>query len=145
MAMQLTNAVARSFIAQERVRLKQRYAIIHGSFLAQENHFAGLIGATTGGGAARSWLQSQYADSASRIYQLDADAHVQALTQESSLQLAQPAATAGTLGPRAKVNAVLGAALAFLLALLVAFAATTSYGESRADEALPTVLSKVGD
>lgn len=145
LAVQLTNAVAKAFIAQETRRLERRYQVIHAGLATQERHLAALIASPGATGAARSWLQAQYADTASKIYQQDADARIQASTQEASLQLAQPASGAVKVGPKATVNAALGGALAFLLALLFAFAATRAYPQTEASESLPPVLKKVGD
>jgi uncharacterized protein involved in exopolysaccharide biosynthesis len=141
----LANALARAFIDQERHRLESRYALIHAGLLAQERHLAGLVQTPAGSGQARSWLQAQYADTASKIYQTDADSRIQASIQEASLQLAQPATTAAKVGPKATVNAALGAALALILALVFAFVATRSYGQTLESQELHPVLHKVGD
>jgi capsular polysaccharide biosynthesis protein len=141
----LANAVARAFIGQERSRLETRYGIIHAGLLSQEHHLSALIQAPAGSGQARSWLQAQYADTAAKIYQTDADSRIQASIQEASLQLAQPATSAAKVGPKATINAALGAALALILALVFAFVATGSYGRDLASQELHPVLHKVGD
>jgi len=123
----LANAVARAFMGQERSRLETRFAIIHAGLLSQEHHLQALMQAPAGSGQARSWLQAQYAETASRLYQTDADSRIQASIQEASLQLAQPATTAVKVGPKATSNAALGAALALIVALVFAFVATGSY------------------
>jgi capsular polysaccharide biosynthesis protein len=141
----LANAVAGAFIAQERSRLETRYALIHAGLIAQERHLAALMQAPAGSGQARSWLQAQYADTTSKIYQTDADSRIQASIQEASLQLAQPATTAAKVGPKATINAAFGAALALILALVFAFVATGSYGQDLGSQELHPVLQKVGD
>lgn len=140
----LTNDVARVFIQQERVRLSQRYAVIHRGFASQEAHFTALASKTSGTGSAASWLRAQYADTAAKIYQEDADAQTQAATQAESLQLVQPATTVIAVGPRAPINALLGAVLGFLAALVFAYVSTDSYGEINEVRRRPT-LSSVGE
>lgn len=141
----LANAVARTFIRQERQRLGTRYAILHQKYAATEQHLQKLSRSMLGSGPAREWLQSQYAASVATIYQKDADAQAQAAVQETSLQIAQPATAAARVGSRANLNAVLGAVLALLLALVFAFVATSSYGETADVTVARPVLSKVGD
>lgn len=143
-AQQLTTAVAQTFIQQERARLRRRYAIIHQGFVAEEQHQASLIRSLQGNNDATNWLRSQYADSAARIYQEDADASVEAATQEASLQLVQPATKVIAVGPRAPLNGALGAVVALLVALVFAFASTAYYGETD-EERLRPVLAKVSD
>lgn len=123
----LTNDVAHVFIRQERARLGQRYAVIHRGLAAQEAHFTTLASTATGSGSAASWLRAQYADTAAKIYQEDADAQMQAATQAESLQLVQPATTVIATGPRAPINGLLGAVLGFLAALIFAYISTDSY------------------
>jgi capsular polysaccharide biosynthesis protein len=141
----LANSVSKAFIGQERRRLESRYGLIHAGLIAQERHLSALMQTPAGSGPARSWLQAQYADSASKLYQTDADSRIQASIQEASLQLAQPATAVAKVGPKATVNAALGAALAFILALVFAFVATGSYGQDLASQELHPVLHKVGD
>jgi capsular polysaccharide biosynthesis protein len=141
----LSNAMAASFIAQERRRIESRYAIIHQGVLSKQKYLTNLAKSTQGSGQATSWLQAQYAESAARVQQQDADARIQATSQEASLQVAQQATTSTKVGPKPLVNSVLGAGLAFLLALLFAFATTSSYGEAEGPERLHPVLTKVGD
>lgn len=145
LAMSLANATAGAFIRQERRRLEAHYRIIHAGLAAQERHLASLGASVQSSGQPAQWLQAQYADAASKIYQQDADARIQAATQQASLQLAQPATTVQKVGPKPTVNGLLGAVLAGLIALVFAFAATSSYGEAGADEDLHPVLTKVGD
>ena len=145
LAPRLANAVAAGFVRQERRRLETRYAIIHRGLMAQEQHLANLISTTSASGPARSWLQAQYADTASKIYQQDADARIQASIQESSLQLTEPASSVVKVGPKASLNGALGGALAFLIALVFAFVATGSYGQTQETEGPQRVLTKVGD
>ncbi len=143
-ARELTNAVARVFIQQERARLSQRYAIIRQGFATQERHQNSLMRALSGGGNATNWLRAQYADTASRLQQEDADAQVEVATQQASLQLVQPAAKVLAVGPKASLNGALGAVLALLVALIFAYMSTESYGEMDAERPRP-VLTKVGD
>lgn len=141
----LANAIARTFIQQERQRLKTRYAILHGKYADTEQRLQGLARTVVGSGPARDWLQSQYAASVATLFQKDADAQAQAALQETSLQIAQPATSASRAGSRATVNAGLGAVLALLLALVFAFVATSSYGQAAELEVARPVLSKVGE
>jgi uncharacterized protein involved in exopolysaccharide biosynthesis len=101
----------------------------------------------SGGGSPTAWLQSQYADAYSRVYQQDADARVQAALQQSSLQIAQPAdpSTVGVVGPRSSFNGALGAILGLLLALVVAYISTGSYGEREDTTPRHPVLTRVRD
>jgi capsular polysaccharide biosynthesis protein len=141
----LANAVAGSFIGQERTRLERRYSIIHQNLLSQERHLTALMQRAPGTGAARSWLQGQYADAVSKIYQQDADARIQATEQQASLSLAQSATKVVKVGPKPTVNAALGGLLALLIALVFALVATSEYGQSE-DAAEPRpVLAKVGE
>lgn len=137
----LANAVSRAFIGQERIRLHSRYVIIHGVFSSQEAHFAALTSTARGRSAATTWLQSQYADAASKLYQLDADARIQAALQGTSLQIAQPAVDTVKVGPKASINGLLGAALAFLVALIIAFV-STPFAQSE-DGVTPPVFANV--
>jgi uncharacterized protein involved in exopolysaccharide biosynthesis len=142
----LTNAVATAFIQQERVRLENRYRIIHAGLVTQEDHLASLVRqAAVGTGPARTWLQAQFADTASKIYQQDVDARIQASVQQAGLQVSQPAAETVAVGPRATVNGLLGAVLAFLVALVFAFVATSSYGSPETAEGVRPVLTSIGE
>jgi capsular polysaccharide biosynthesis protein len=138
---QLANAVSRAFIEQEQARLQQRYAIIHQELTAQEQQLAGTIRSVSGAGAAQTWLQSQYADTLSKIYQQDSDARIQENLQKAALSIAQPSTPRGTekFGPRATTNGLLGAGLALLIALVIAFVSTKSYGEEDTPRALQSV------
>lgn len=140
----LANAVAGAFLSQERSRLAARYGAIHRSLVAQEQRLMSLASSSPGSGAARSWLQAQYADSVSKVYQTDADAQIQTTLQQQALQIAQPAVSTTKVGPKATVNAALGAALGFLIALIVAFVATSDYSESKAPAVAP-VMSRVAE
>ncbi|MBV9280096.1 MAG: hypothetical protein JOZ41_08455 [Chloroflexi bacterium] len=145
LAPRLADALATTFIRQERARLEKRYSIIHASLVAQERHLAQLIRSTSGSGPANTWLQGQYADALSKIYQQDAQSRSGSSLQETALELAQPAPDAVATGVRATFNAALGAALGLLLALVIAFAATGSYGASGEEDVRRPVLTKVGD
>lgn len=140
----LANDVARVFIQQERTRLAQRYTVIHRSLAAQEAHFTSLASKASGSGQAADWLRAQYADTAAKIYQEDADAQTQAATQAQSLQVVQPATTVIPVGPRAPLNALLGAVLAFLAALVFAYMSTDAYSDIDQTRPRP-VLSSVRD
>lgn len=140
----LANDVARVFIQQERTRLAQRYSVIHRGFTAQEAHLTNLASKTSGSGSAASWLRAQYADAAAKIYQEDAEAQTQAATQAESLQLVQPATTVIAVGPRAPINALLGAVLGFLAALVFAYISTDGYDEIDEIRRRPN-LSTVGE
>jgi hypothetical protein len=141
----LANTVARVFIQQERSRLESRYVIIHRGLAAQEQHLANLMGLASGNGPADSWLRAQYADAAAKLYEEDTGARIQASNQEASLDIAQPATTAVATGTKASTNAVLGAILAFLVASLIVFVATTAYPRAEAADAVRPVLTKVGE
>jgi hypothetical protein len=141
----LSNAVAHAFIAQERNRLSQRYAIIHQGIAAKEAYLTGLLRAASGNGDAATWLRSTYANALSNLYGQDADARIQAVSQERGLQVVQPAATATAVGPKASLNAALGALLGLLIALIFAYMATGEFGESEGVATVRPVLSKVGD
>lgn len=140
----LANAVAGAFVSQERLRLTSRYKAIHQALVAQEGRLTSLASSSPGTGAARSWLQAQYADAVSKVYQTDADAQIQTTLQQQALQIAQPATSSTKVGPKATVSAALGAALGLLLALILAFVATSDYGESDAPQ-IPSVVSRVAD
>lgn len=140
----LANDVARVFMQQERTRLSQRYTVLHRSLAAQEAHYTALANKTTGSGQAASWLRAQYADSAAKLYQEDADAQSQAATQAQSMQLVQPATTVLAVGPKAPLNALLGAVLALLAALVFAYISTDTYND--VDQSRPhPVFSTVRD
>jgi capsular polysaccharide biosynthesis protein len=146
-AVSLANAMAGAFIAQERSRLQQRYVLLHRGLVSKEQFLAARVKRGVGGGAPMTWLQAQYADTYSRVFQQDADARVQADLQKTSLQMAQPAdpSTVGAIGPRSSFNGVLGAILGLLLALVVAYVATGSYGEYEDASARQPVLTRVRD
>jgi len=141
----LANAVARVFIVQEKRRLAQRWSIMRGIYGQREQHFLSLMRSSTGNGSAESWLRSQYADTAARLYQQETQDQIQATMQIHSLDLAQPASNPVESAPRATVNAALGAVLALLIALVIAFVATGAYGETVDFQAPRPVLSKVGE
>ena len=146
-ASELANAVAAVFMQQERQRLEARYAVIHNTLVQQQRHLADLMTLETGNGPAHDWLQSTYAATATRLYQDDTSARIQATTQEASLQLAQPASASEAVVtmPRASYNGALGAILALLVAAVFAFVATSSYGQVEATAGVRPVLSKVGE
>jgi capsular polysaccharide biosynthesis protein len=145
-AIELANAVATVFMQQERVRLKQGYALYHHAISAQEGALMKLVRATPGRGAAQNWLQAQYANTISGLSSNDADARVHASVAETSLQMAQRATSAVKVaGPKATVNGVLGALLGLLIAWLTAFLVTSSYGDVEEASGLQRVLSKIGD
>jgi uncharacterized protein involved in exopolysaccharide biosynthesis len=143
LAPKLANALSTAFMLQERQRLEERYRIVHGGLLAQERHLANLMSLVTGDGTADSWLRAQYAATATGLYQEDANARIEVTSVENSLTLAQPAIGAVALGPKATLNAALGAVLALLVALVFAFVATGTYGQDQAE--VRPVLTKVGD
>lgn len=145
LSLRLSNAMATAFIQQERRRLETRYSIIHRGLAGEESHLASLVQSAPGTGAPQTWLRGQLADSASKIYQEDAAARIEASAQESALQLVQPADVAEPVGPKPLVNGALGAALALLLALVLAFVATPSYGQPEETAAQRPFLTKVGD
>jgi capsular polysaccharide biosynthesis protein len=148
LSIRLANAVATAFMEQERVRLEQGYALYHREITAQERTLATLVHATPGSGAAQNWLQAQYANTLSGLYGNDSQARVQALIAERSLQMAEPAGTTTTTkvsGPKATVNGALGAILGLFLALMVAFFATSSYGNETQGAGPRSVLSRVSD
>jgi capsular polysaccharide biosynthesis protein len=142
----LTNAVAHAFIRQERGRLNARYAIIHANLLAQQRHLATLSSNVHGSSQSAEWLRAQYADTASKIYQEDADARIQVQTQVASLQVVQPSIEnkVKAVGPRASINGALGAALGLLFALIAAYLSTSSYGEAQ-EQGLRQVFTSVGE
>lgn len=145
LAPRLANAIAATYIKQEQQRLAARYRLVHQDFVAQENRLDGLMNMTTGQGPAQSWLAAQYADTAAGIYQEDADAGIQASTQEQALQIVQPATaeTEHEIAPRATVNGALGALLGLVVTLIAAYLAPSSYERpSSAGPRIPT-LTKV--
>jgi capsular polysaccharide biosynthesis protein len=148
LAIRLANAVAVAFMEQERVRLKQGYALYHEGIDAQERTLTKLIRTTPGTGAAQTWLQAQYANTISNLYGKDSEARVQASVAETSLQMAEPATTPTTTkvsGPKATVNGALGALLGLLIAWVIAFIATSSYGDVSLSAEPRAVRVKVSD
>jgi capsular polysaccharide biosynthesis protein len=145
LAIRLANAVATVFMQQERVRLEQGYALYHRGTAAQERALTQLIRATPGKDAAGSWLQAQYANTLSGLYDNDANARVQSSVAIASLEVAKPATNAAkTAGPKATVNGALGGLLGLVVAWAIAFLATKTYSHEEASSPRP-VLSKVGD
>jgi hypothetical protein len=145
LAIQLANAVATVFMQQERVRLKQGYALYHKAITAQEGALMKLVRTTPGKGAAQNWLQAQYANTISDLSSKDAGARVHYVIAETSLQVARPATSvAKVAGGKASVNAALGAVLGLLIAWAIAFIATSSFGDEEAKPA-PSVLSNMRD
>lgn len=140
-ATRLANAIATVFIDQEKGRLENRYLILHSDVVAQERQLSNHIIASGVRGPARSWLQAQYADTLSRLYQRDVDARTEATIQERSLQVAQSARNVTIIRKSALANAGIGAALALLLALIFAYVMTGSYGEAAQSEAARPVVS----
>jgi len=126
----LANALATVFVQQERQRLEERYAIVHQGYVTEENHLLRGIKPAPGAGSAQAWLNAQYADTAARLFQEDTDLRTQATLDERSLQVVKPATKTTVVGPRASVNAVIGAVLAALVALVIAFGMTTAYGQT---------------
>jgi capsular polysaccharide biosynthesis protein len=146
LAIRLANAVAAVFMQQERVRLEQGYALYHRGIAAQERALTQLIRATPGKGAAGSWLQAQYANTLSGLYDKDANARVQSSVAIASLEVAKPATKAvKASGPKASVNGALGALLGLLVAWIVAFLVTRSYGDEEEAAGPRPVLSQVRD
>jgi capsular polysaccharide biosynthesis protein len=142
----LTNTVAAAFIRLERTRLERRYRIIHSGLVSQEDHLASLVRQTaSGSGPAKTWLESQFADSASKVYQQDADARIQASVQQVALQVSQPAVETVAVGPKATINGLLGGVLALLIALVFTFFATSSYGSPETAEGVRPVLTSIGE
>jgi capsular polysaccharide biosynthesis protein len=145
-AINLANAVATVFMQQERVRLKQGYALYHQAITAQERTLMKLVRATPGTGAAQNWLQAQYANTISDLYSRDTNARVQASVAETSLQMARRATSAVKVaGPKSTVNGALGALLGLLIAWAIAFLVTASYGDEDVASRPHPVLSKIGD
>lgn len=142
----LANAVATIFMHQERTRLEQSYALSHHGIAVQERALTRLIQTTPGKGAAQNWLQAQYAKTLSDLYSEDANSRIQTSVAETSLQVAQPATTATKVaGPKATVNGGLGALIGLLIAWVIAFIATSSYGDEVKIGGPRPVLSRVGD
>jgi capsular polysaccharide biosynthesis protein len=130
-AINLANAVATVFMQQERVRLEQGYALYHRAIAAQEGALMKLVRATPGKGAAQNWLQAQYANTISDLYGKDSQERIRVSVAETSLQMAEPAITSTKVsGPKVAVNGALGAILGLLIAWVIAFIATSSYGET---------------
>jgi len=145
-AVRLANLLSDVFIRQDRQRLEQGYSIFHSAIAEQERLLARLIRTNSGNGPAQDWLQAQYANTISNLYQKDASARVQASVEEKALQVARPALRAGQVAaPKASVNAILGALLGLLIAWALAFVATTSYTGAEESAAGISVLSKVRD
>lgn len=140
----LTNAVALAFVQQERARLEARYRLVHRQLAEEEGRLSALMTRAQGTGAARDWLRSQYADAASKLLQQDTDDRIQASVQEEGLSLAQPATQVRSVGPKAPVNGLLGAALGLIIALIVAFIATDRF-ETEEREGIRPVLAHAGE
>lgn len=122
LAARLADATARAFISQELQRLILRHKIIHQGLQREQTGITARIRATSGGGTPQTWLQSQYADTLSKLYQQDTDTGIELSLQRDSLQLMQSALgqKPAKVGPKALVNAVLGGALGLLIVLVYA-------------------------